>query len=89
MPDRILHRKKSPYPKTFDPEFERKVTDMLVARLTKGGILSELIDMNSWEDFINGESVTWFGQLMSRPQLIAWLLQFDFWLEHYNVDILL
>ena len=89
LPDRILHRKKSPYPKTFDPEFERKVTDMLVARLTKGGILSELIDMNSWEDFINGESVTWFGQLMSRPQLIAWLLQFDFWLEHYNVDILL
>ncbi len=89
LPDKILHRKKSPYPKTFDPEFERKVTDMLVKRLVKGSPLSELIDMKSWEDFINGENVTWFGQLMSRPQLIAWLLQFDFWLEHYNVDILM
>ena len=29
----------------------------------------------------------WFGQLMRLPQLLAWLLQFDAWLEHYRVTL--
>ena len=30
----------------------------------------------------------WYGQLMRRPQMIAWLLQIDFWLNHYKVELM-
>ena len=33
-----------------------------------------------------GEDVTWFGQLMARPQLVAWLCQFDVFCEEYRVS---
>jgi len=36
---------------------------------------------------LEGDMETWFGQLMSKPQLIAWLLQLSYWLEKYNVII--
>ena len=28
----------------------------------------------------------WYGQLMRRPQTIAYLCQIDFWLRHYSVE---
>ena len=36
---------------------------------------------------INGDNETWFGQLMSKPQLIAWLIQLDYFFEEYDVKI--
>jgi asparagine synthase (glutamine-hydrolysing) len=32
-------------------------------------------------------SVPWYGQLMTRPQTIAYFCQIDHWLRHYGVDI--
>jgi asparagine synthase (glutamine-hydrolysing) len=32
------------------------------------------------------DDATWFGQLMGKPQLGAWLLQLDTWLDHYEVE---
>ena len=29
----------------------------------------------------------WFGQLMAGPQLLAYLLQINFWLSHYQIYI--
>ena len=86
LPDEILHRKKSPYPKTQNPEYERLVTAMLMRRLDgEAGPLSQIIDRSALDSFLAGENNTWFGQLMSRPQMIAWLLQFDIWLSRYGV----
>ena len=86
LPDKILWRKKSPYPKTHSPQYREKVTAMLRDRLDKKGILSEVIDRSVLESVLSGEEKTWFGQLMSTPQLIAWLIQFDYWVEKYNVE---
>lgn len=86
LPDRILHRKKSPYPKTHNPEYRTAVTKMLEERLCSGGGISEMIDKNVLSSVLSGEDKTWFGQLMSTPQLIAWLVQFDEWIKAYNVD---
>ncbi len=86
LPDKILWRKKSPYPKTHNPEYRRKVTEMLESRLFRGGILAEIVDKNVLDSLLLGEDKTWFGQLMSTPQLIAWLVQFDHWLNEYNVQ---
>jgi len=33
--------------------------------------------------------VPWYGQLMTGPQLIAYLIQVNYWLEKYNIDIML
>ena len=86
LPEKILWRKKSPYPKTHSPEYRKKVTEMLKDRLDRHGILSEVVDKNVLESALLGEDKTWFGQLMSTPQLIAWLIQFDYWVEKYNVE---
>ena len=44
LPDQILNRKKSPYPKTHNPLYEKLVFDLLKKRLNSGsGILPELL----------------------------------------------
>lgn len=86
LPDKILWRKKSPYPKTHSPAYRRRVLEMLRSRLDNKGILSEVIDRRVLDEVLSGNDKTWFGQLMSTPQLIAWLLQFDFWVEKYRVE---
>ncbi|MBQ8356975.1 MAG: asparagine synthase (glutamine-hydrolyzing) [Clostridia bacterium] len=88
LPDRVLWRKKSPYPKTHNPAYETRVREMLAARLSrKGGFLSEYLDRRRLNELLEGESGTWFGQLMARPQLIAWLCQLDAWFEAYDVQL--
>ena len=87
LPDRILYRKKSPYPKTHSPEYEKQVIEELRVRIRRGGALAGMLDKNKLEEILNGSNDTWFGQLMSKPQLIAWLIQFDIWFEMYNVNL--
>lgn len=88
LPDKILWRKKSPYPKTHAPAYREKVTEMLRERLSEKGFLSEVIDRGVLESLLSGEEdKTWFGQLMATPQLIAWLIQFDDWVKRYRVEI--
>lgn len=87
LPDKILWRKKSPYPKTHNPEYRRTVTEMLKARLNDGGLLREIVDKEMLDSVLSGEDKTWFGQLMSTPQLIAWLIQLDCWFKEYNIDL--
>ena len=88
LPEKILYRKKSPYPKTHNPEYEKAVTGLLKDRIKNGGALAEMLDKQKLNDLLKGENTTWFGQLMSKPQLIAWLIQFDFWAEYYSVDFI-
>ena len=88
LPSKILHRKKSPYPKTHNPAYETMVREALVARLKKkNSPLAQLLKKGAVEDLISSKDVTWLGQLMSRPQLLAWLLQADFWLSHFEISI--
>lgn len=90
LPEKILYRKKSPYPKTHNPEYERLVTEMLKARLSDtNSILSNIISRARLDEVLSGDDFTWYGQLMSRPQLIAWLIELDAWLEYYNIELVL
>jgi len=87
LPDRILRRKKSPYPKTHNPAYEAAVLGMVRERLSKNGFLSAALDRKKFEALLAGEGGTWFGQLMARPQLLAWLVQLDVWFEAYRVKL--
>ena len=85
LPDMILYRKKSPYPKTHAKEYERIVTETLCRRLRSKSPLSDILNEKAFKAMLLSEDETWFGQLMSKPQLIAWLLQLDYFLEDYKV----
>lgn len=87
LPDKILWRKKSPYPKTHNPKYLEAVAQMLKDRLKRGSYLNEVLDKNKLDEMLNS-SGTWFGQLMSAPQMVAWLIQFDYWLEKYKINLI-
>ena len=88
LPDAIYRRKKSPYPKTHSRRYEAAVLSMLKERLARPhSPLAEMADPAKLRDLLDGgEDATWFGQLMARPQLLAWLCQFDWFLENYRVE---
>ena len=87
LPNEILWRKKSPYPKTHNPEYTKSVLSLLESRLIKGGYLSEYLDKERLYSLLDNRT-TWFGQLMGGPQLVAWLIQLDYWFEKYNVNLI-
>ncbi len=87
LPDRVLFRKKSPYPKTHDPVYELLTKTALLAILNdKNSRLSQMLDKKKLCSLMKGEDATWFGQLMARPQLYAWLIQMEYWMESYGVS---
>ena len=88
LPEEIRERKKSPYPKTFDPHYEELVTARLDCLIQKNDSpLFYLIDKEKLLAFLQEEGQwPWYGQLMRRPQTIAYFLQIDFWLRHYNIS---
>ena len=92
LPNDILYRKKSPYPKTHNPHYTKAVTVWLQDLLTdKGSILHELFDKEQLSGLIeSGGSAfqkPWFGQLMTGPQLLAHLAQIHVWFKEYGVNI--
>ncbi len=88
LPDKILHRKKSPYPKTHNPEYERIVTGMFQQVMARpDSILKDILHKDALQVLSSGSNITWYGQLMGRPQLIAWLIELDYWFREYDVKI--
>lgn len=88
LPDKILNRKKSPYPKTHNPRYEEAVRKMLEERLAdKDCPLSSMLDREKLTSLLKGEDVTWFGQLMGKPQLLGWLVGLDAFLTAYRIRI--
>lgn len=93
LPNEVLYRKKSPYPKTYHPQYLSIVKNMLNNILqNKTSPILELISKEKVKDIIESDGasfkIPWFGQLMMGPQLIAHLAQINMWLEMYNINIL-
>ena len=89
LPEAIVTRKKSPYPKTWDPEYMQRVSALLRRELEDGS--SPLLAFLDREALLSlcGESrgIPWYGQLMTTPQTIAYFLQMAHWLRVRNVRI--
>ena len=88
LPDEVLWRKKSPYPKTFDPRYLELVSQRLRMLLDqKDAPLFALVSKAEAENILTQDAPwPWYGQLMRRPQTIAYLLQINTWLEHHQVS---
>ncbi len=89
LPEEVLHRKKSPYPKPLDPRYEQLLSARVEGLLEdRGAPLWQLIRPEAAAALLTQESPwPWYGQLMRRPQLMAYLCQIDFWLRHYQVEL--
>ncbi|ANB59491.1 asparagine synthase (glutamine-hydrolyzing) [Anoxybacteroides amylolyticum] len=92
LPQEVLYRKKSPYPKTHHPLYTELVKARLTDRLTdRSSVLYEFFEVKKLNEIIEtgGKSfqAPWFGQLMTGPQLLAYLCQVHDWFEHYGVNI--
>ena len=89
LPDEVLYRRKSPYPKTYDPNYEKILSkELLKVMAKKGAPIKELIDAYKLSRFLDSPKdygKPWYGQLMAGPQMIAYLLQVNYWLEKYQI----
>ncbi|AGK52689.1 asparagine synthase (glutamine-hydrolyzing) [Bacillus sp. 1NLA3E] len=92
LPDEVLYRKKSPYPKTHHPEYTKQVNLLLADALSdKSSALHEFFDPKVLKEIIETKgsafTVPWFGQLMTGPQLLAHLFQIHVWFKDYGINI--
>ena len=92
LPDDVLWRKKSPYPKTHNPNYLKAVKGWLQEILNDPhSPLLLLINKSRVQEIVdtNGAAfgVPWFGQLMTGPQLMAYLIQVDIWMREYKVQL--
>ena len=92
LPEEIVTRKKSPYPKTHNPNYLATVKQMLtdIMKNTNSPI-NTLLNRDYIIEILNTDgkafSRPWFGQLMTGPQLMAYLCQVNMWLEKYQPKI--
>lgn len=90
LPDIITWRKKSPYPKTFNPIYTKQVNKMMEAVLSdKSCPLFDMLDITAVRAIMeNPDSLgePWYGQLMRGVQVLAYIVQIYVWIKKYNVE---
>ena len=89
LPEEILWRKKSPYPKTHNPAYLAAVRIELQKVLdTKNAPLFTVVKRDAVQQLMTADvREPWYGQLMTTPQTIAYFVQMNYWLEKYNIQI--
>ncbi|MBR3835007.1 MAG: asparagine synthase (glutamine-hydrolyzing) [Lachnospiraceae bacterium] len=91
LPEEIMNRPKSPYPKTYHPKYE----ELLKNRLTEiihdsSSPLKPYLNINTIKDLLKGPENNvkpWYGQLMAKPQMYAYLIQIDYWMRKYTLSL--
>lgn len=89
LPQEVLYRKKSPYPKTWDPAYRKIMESRLQSLLQdKNAPIYQIVDKTALSNLLQDQYTwPWYGQLMKVPQTIAYMLQIDFWLRHYHIEL--
>lgn len=85
LPDEILYRKKSPYPKTYHPKYDELLVKNFIEVINSTNEpINQLLDKEKSLNFVNSKmnhTNPWYGQLMAGPQLIAYMLQVNYWMK--------
>lgn len=89
LPEEIVYRKKSPYPKTYNPVYFNEVCRLTREVLAdKDCPLYEMLNTKKLEELMeNPDALTepWYGQLMKGPQVLAYVVQIYYWIKEYKV----
>ena len=91
LPKEIAWRKKSPYPKTHHPVYFKTCAERVRNILKKKNSPTDLLDQQAIEGIIeNPDSITepWYGQLMKAPQILAYIIELDYWFEEYKIELI-
>ena len=90
LPQSVLYRKKSPYPKTHDPRYLSLASGLLERLLeNKNAPIFAIVNRSALEHLLHQDFPwPWYGQLMRRPQTIVYMLQINTWLEQYGVSVI-
>ena len=91
LPYDVLYGKKSPYPKTYDPAYEKLLRDTMW-ELMENGIapICDLLDREKVKQFMERPTDygrPFYGQLMAGPQLLAYMIQVNLWLAKYQIEL--
>lgn len=94
IPNEILYRKKSPFPKTYSPKYLSLVETKLQTIISnKNSKIHDILNIDYINSLIknHGKDLkeNLFGQLMTYPQTLAYIIQINTWLEKYNPKIIL
>ena len=92
LPEEVLWRKKSPYPKTHNPAYLQAVSDELRKKVLQNpdAPLLKIVQRQALQNLLgDSRAVPWYGQLMNTPQTIAYMLQINHWLETYQIEVTL
>ena len=92
IPNEIINRKKNPFPKTYNPKYlemlEKNIKTILKDKRNK---IFKILDYDYIYSIVknNGKEITenFYGQLMTYPQILAYIVQIDMWLEIYDIII--
>ncbi len=92
LPEKLLRRTKSPYPKTCSPEYSGIVRGMALRLASDADApVFALIDRAQFkrlaQSALNPADTPWFGQLMAGPQLLGYIWQVNSWLRERNIRI--
>ena len=91
LPENIRTRKKSPYPKTYDPGYEAMINNEFLNELNKPDCpLLAFVDKEKAQNYCRQQKDLgrpWYGQLMAGPQLVAHYLQILYWIKLYHIEI--
>lgn len=91
LPADLLHRKKSPYPKTYHPGYEALLIKGMQEIINNSNApVLPLLDKSKTLQFLQAPAEygkPWFGQLMAGPQLMAYFIQLNYWMEKYHITI--
>lgn len=89
LPEEVLHRKKSPYPKTFHPEYRAAVEKLLQDIIDdESSPLLQIVKKEKLEELLKEDrAIPWYGQLMTTPQTIAYFVQINYWMKKFKIEI--
>ena len=92
LPEEVLLRPKNPYPRTFNPSYFQAVREWLNNIIEDPqSPLHKVINEERVREVLKYDepemNVPWFGQLMRLPQLFAYLIQVNIWMEEYNITL--
>ena len=92
LPEKLLRRRKSPYPKVYSPLYTRRIREMIkemlsdknepVFKVVEHSVIKQLADSD-----LPAGGFPWFGQLMSGPQMLAYIWQVNYWLKTRRIEI--
>lgn len=92
LPKELLHRKKSPYPKTCNPQYTRLVLERIAALAREDdapiwAVCERGAILRLAQGDLSPARTPWYGQLMAGPQMLAYVLQTDHWLRLTGAQI--